>query len=183
MSGIETISTTAEAFEASALPCRRGVTLSQPAPADEIPAEAQPLPQTMAQEGHAEKSAAQWAYERVLLYLKNFEKQLDAAHEIALGFAGSDAGVLRIEGIGFFDPDILTFYGRTPDGTRTQLIQHVSQLNLMLQAVAKDSPPDEPPRRFGFRLEEGAGATEQPQDSVTAQDESVSPAANANKGA
>ena len=33
-----------------------------------------------------------------------------------MGFAGGDAGVLRIEGLGYFDPDIVTFYGRTRTG-------------------------------------------------------------------
>ena len=68
-----------------------------------------------------------------------------------MGFAGGDAGVLRIEGIGFFAPDILTFYGRDEDESRTQLIQHVSQLNVMLRALPKPSA-DEQPRRIGFRL-------------------------------
>ena len=146
------IRTTAEAYEESALPCRRGVTLAENgAPAET--AEAQPLPEALTSESPAAKGAAQWAYERVLLYLQNFERQLDGEHEIALGFAGSDAGVLRIEGVGFFDPDILTFYGRDEEGMRTQLIQHVSQLNLLLRAVPKLTPDDTPPRRFGFELQ------------------------------
>lgn len=71
-----------------------------------------------------------------------------------MGFAGSDAGVLQIEGVGFFEPDILTFYGRDEEGLRTQLIQHVSQLNVVLRAVPK-LEDEEPLRRIGFRLEQG----------------------------
>lgn len=148
------IRTTAEAFEESALSCRRGVTLAEADPSDpHEAAESQPLPPALTAEPPAAKGAAQWAYERVLLYIQNFERQLDAEHEVALGFTGSAAGVLRIEGVGFFDPDLLTFYGRTEDGLRTQLVQHVSQLNLMLQAVPKLSPETIPPRRFGFELQ------------------------------
>jgi hypothetical protein len=62
------------------------------------------------------KGPAEWAYDRLILYIRNFESQLDARHEIAMGFAGNDAGVMRIEGIGFFDPDILTFYGSDEAG-------------------------------------------------------------------
>lgn len=147
------IRTTAEAFEESALPCRRGVTLAEGEGQAPEAAETKPLPAALTAEPAAAKGAAQWAYERVLHYLQNFERQLDAEQEIALGFAASDAGVLRIEGVGFFDPDILTFYGRDEAGLRTQLIQHVSQLNLLLRAVPKLSPEDTPPRRFGFALE------------------------------
>jgi hypothetical protein len=46
-----------------------------------------------------------------------------------MGFVGGDAGVLRIEGMGYFDPDIVTFYGSDAAGSKTQLIQHVSQLS------------------------------------------------------
>lgn len=70
-----------------------------------------------------------------------------------MGFAGGDAGVLQIEGVGFFEPDILTFYGRDEDGLKTQLIQHVSQLNVVLRAIPK-MEPEEPARRIGFRLEQ-----------------------------
>lgn len=99
----------------------------------------------------AQKSPAQWAYERMILYIQNFEKQLDAQHEIAMGFAGSDAGVLRIEGMGYFDPDIVTFYGTDPSGAKTQLVQHVSQLSVMLRALPKPEDAAEP-TRIGFRL-------------------------------
>jgi hypothetical protein len=101
------------------------------------------------------KSPAEWAYDRLILYIRNFEQQLDASHEIAMGFAGGDAGVLKIEGLGFFDPDLVTFYGRDDQGAKTQLIQHYSQLSVMLRAVAKETPAEEPARRIGFRLAAG----------------------------
>jgi hypothetical protein len=100
------------------------------------------------------KSPAEWAHDRLVLYIRNFESQLDAAQEIAMGFAGDEAGVLRIEGIGYFDPDIITFYGRDDGGAKTQLIQHVSQLSVTLRAVSKIGE-DDPPRRIGFHLTSG----------------------------
>lgn len=73
-----------------------------------------------------------------------------------MGFTGGDAGVIRIEGMGYFDPDILTFYGTDGDGTKTQLIQHVGQLNVMLRAlpVALET---ETPTRIGFELAKDLG--------------------------
>lgn len=111
----------------------------------------EPLPEGLAAQPVAAKSPAQWAYERLILYIKNFEGQLDNEHEVAMGFTAGGAGVLRIEGIGFFDPDIVTFYGEEDNGGRTQLIQHVSQLSVMLRAMPK-APEMEEPRRIGFRL-------------------------------
>ncbi|MFV0358422.1 DUF6173 family protein [Tropicimonas sp.] len=123
---------------------------------DEVVTEHQPLPERLMQTAHP-KSPAKWAYERLLLYIKNFEDRLDGDQEIAMGFTGATAGVLRIEGIGYFDPDIVTFYGADADGTRTQLIQHVSQLNVILRALPKLSEASEP-RRIGFRLAEELAA-------------------------
>ena len=100
------------------------------------------------------KSPAASAYERVVLYIRDFEAHLNADQEVAIGFAGSEAGILRIQGLGFFDPDILTFYGTDDDGMKNQLIQHVSQLSVMLQARPK-SDPNDAPRRIGFNLTSG----------------------------
>ena len=88
------------------------------------------------------------------MYIRNFESQLDSKQEIAMGFASDESGVLRIEGLGFFDPDIITFYGRDETGAKTQLIQHVSQLSVTLRAVPKEADA-EPPRRIGFQLDGG----------------------------
>jgi hypothetical protein len=145
------IMTTAEAEEGAALPRARAVHSDPSAPPS---AEQKPLPAAMAKRPVSGKSPAEWAYERVILYIRNFEDQLDSAHEVAMGFTGGEAGVLQIEGVGFFEPDIVTFYGRDDSGLKTQLIQHVSQLNVILRAVPK-AHSQEPARRIGFQLETG----------------------------
>lgn len=140
------IKTSAEALEQDALPrCYEAHT------SDEAAANS-----TLVQKAEAAnakpKSPAEWAYDRFILYIQNFEEQLDNEHEVAMGFTGGDAGILRIEGMGFFDPDMITFYGTDQSGAKTQLVQHVSQLNVMLRALPKAVEKDEPPKRIGFRL-------------------------------
>ncbi|MGB7240559.1 MAG: DUF6173 family protein [Sulfitobacter sp.] len=143
----DTINTAAEAAEADAMPRMHEVHCNPDA------ANAQPktIPKAITDTAVTKKSPAQWAYERIILYLKNFEEQLDNEHEVAMGFTGGDAGVLRIEGMGYFDPDIVTFYGTDPAGGRNQLVQHVSQLNVMLRALPK-AVEAEAPVRIGFQL-------------------------------
>jgi hypothetical protein len=138
------IKTAAEAAEADALPRRFEAHSDGSKTRDErtdglgkIPAKA--------------KSPAQWAYERLILYIQNFEEQLGNEDEVAMGFAGGEAGVLRIEGMGYFDPDIITFHGSDPAGGKTQLVQHVSQLNVMLRALPKQVEAAAP-NRIGFKL-------------------------------
>ncbi|MEX0348811.1 MAG: DUF6173 family protein [Paracoccaceae bacterium] len=139
------IETAAEAIEADALPRCHEVHADP-----ESPARLDQGPHPVREPTH-KKSPAQWAYERLIIYIRNFEKQLDAKHEVAMGFTGGDAGVLRIEGMGYYDPDIVTFYGSDGNGAKTQLVQHVSQLNVMLRALPIPSE-EEPANRIGFRL-------------------------------
>lgn len=116
------IATSAEAFEASALPRMHEVHVDpNMATPDEIKQPSGP------------KSPARWAYERLIMYIQNFEKTLDNTQE----FAGDSSGVIKIEGMGYYDPDIVTFYGSDPSGTKTQLVQHVTQLSVMLRALPK----------------------------------------------
>lgn len=152
------IATAAEAAEADALPRLREIHTD--------PTKTAPDTGAIKNAGKP-KSAARWAYERLILYIQNFEKTLDNEHEVAMGFAGSDSGVIRIEGMGYFDPDIVTFYGSDPEGAKTQLVQHVTQLSVMLRALPKQTPAVAP-NRIGFQL---AVVLED-----TAQDASTSPA-------
>lgn len=120
-------------------------------------AERQPLPASVSAKPRDRKSPAEWAYQRLVLYIQKFEERLDADHEVGMGFAGSDAGTLHIKGIGWFAPDIITFYGIDRAGRRTQLIQHVSQLNVMLKAARKLHDKAD---RIGFHLRAGLDAAE-----------------------
>lgn len=137
------IKTSAEAFEADTLPRRHEVRIDG---GDETP-----IPEGLAKTAVQKKSPAEWAYARLILYIQKFEETLDNEHEAAMGFAGGHQGVLRIEGMGYFDPDIITFYGSDPSGEKAQLVQHVSQLNVMLRAMPK-LKKTEAPQRIGFRL-------------------------------
>ncbi len=141
------IKTTAEAVEADALPRVHEVHCDPQAKN----AKDLLLPKCIAEQPVAQKSPAQWAYERTVLYLKKFEEGLDDDQEIAMGFAGTDAGVLKIEGMGYFDPDIVTFYGSDAGGGKMQLVQHVSQLSVVFRALPKAVETAEP-NRIGFKL-------------------------------
>ncbi len=141
------IRTTAEAIEGAAMPKARAVHTAERGPSPEQ----EPLPEAVANTPLEDKTPAEWAYIRLVLYIKNFEEQLDADQEVAMGFTGGDAGVMRIEGMGFYAPDLITFYGTDPAGTKTQQIQHVTQLNVMLRALPKEVNRPEP-NRIGFRL-------------------------------
>lgn len=140
---MNTIETSAEMVENAALPKTDEVHIGPvQTPLSLPPALTEP---------QARKSPAQWAYERLINYIRNFEEGLDADHEVGMGLVGGEGGLITIEGMGYFEPDIVTFYGTLPNGARTQLIQHVSQLNVTLVAAPKQAPEKEA-NRIGFRL-------------------------------
>lgn len=139
------ISTSVEAHENDAIPRRHDALPENESSSDKT------LPDHVTEKPAKSKSPAEWAYERLVLYIQSFEETLDADQEVAMGFVGGETGTLRIEGMGFFDPDIITFYGQDGSGAKTQLIQHVSQLSVTLRATPKIIQ-QKPPRRIGFRL-------------------------------
>ncbi len=142
------IKTTAEAIESAALCDAYAVHVDKKG---NITSE-KPAPEGFQAPDLSKKSPAEWAYERIVLYIKKFEETLDSDHEVGMGFAAGDVGSLKIQGMGYFAPDVVTFYGEDGDGSKMQLIQHVSQLNVMLVAETKAGEPEEAPTRIGFKL-------------------------------
>lgn len=152
-----TIETSADAMENAHLPTLHEVHIKNSGACPDK----ETLPSAL-RESNANKSAARWAYERIILYIQNFEKQLDNEHEVGMGLANGGAGIIKIEGLGYYDPDIVTYYGVNESGAKTQLIQHVSQLNVMLIASPKHIDQVEP-IRIGFQLAHDLD----PQDATT----------------
>ena len=142
------IKTTAEAAEAAALPERYAGHMR---PNGSIVSENQVVNPIANGRHLAQKSPAEWAYERIVMYIQKFEENLNSDEEVGMSFTGGDVGTLRIQGMGYFAPDLITFYGEDPNGAKTQLIQHVSQLNVMLISSPKVDTAEKP-NRIGFKL-------------------------------
>ncbi|MGH8612145.1 MAG: DUF6173 family protein [Gammaproteobacteria bacterium] len=95
---------------------------------------------------------AKWAYERLGEYIKDFEDGLDEEHEIGARLvAFGPSVVFHIQELGYYGPDIVSFDGVNEKGERVQLVQHISQLNVLLVAVKKLG---QKPKRIGFVTED-----------------------------
>ena len=93
---------------------------------------------------------AAWAYKRLAEYIRDFEAELDDDHEIGARLVSfGQSVVFHIEDVGYYGPDIITFHGRNDAMEKVQLIQHISQLSVLLVAVKKQQ---DKPRRIGFLL-------------------------------
>ena len=96
-------------------------------------------------------SPAQWMFQRLAQAIAAFEKDLDSEHEVAFSLVSAGGGqVLHADNVGYWDPELILFYGRNDAGLSVQLIQHVTQVNLLLVAAKKLAPAE--PKRIGFDI-------------------------------
>ncbi|MGE0830590.1 MAG: DUF6173 family protein [Hyphomonadaceae bacterium] len=97
-------------------------------------------------------SPAQWTYMRLAQAIAAFEQKLDAEHEVGFHLVQFGGGqVFHAENVGFWAPDWVIFFGKNGLGEPLQLIQHVTQLNVLLVASKKEDTADKP-RRIGFDI-------------------------------
>lgn len=96
---------------------------------------------------------ADYQYEILMDYIKEFESGLDENEEVALQLASfGQSIVMQVTDIGYHNPSLISFYGYV-NNQQSQLIQHISQLSFLLTSVRK-SDPEKPPRRIGFRTDD-----------------------------
>ena len=111
-----------------------------------------PLPANLPSPPGHHDNPAKWTFERLATYVKQFESRLDEEHEIGARLVSfGDKLTFHIEDMGYYGPDMIVFYGKNDNGEPVQLIQHVTQLSVLLVAVKKQQPR---PRRIGFILDD-----------------------------
>jgi Family of unknown function (DUF6173) len=81
--------------------------------------------------------------------IAEFEEKLDAEHEIGAHLVNFGSQTIHITGVGYWGTDLILFNGTRSDGQPVQLMQHISQVNVMLVAVPNTCSP---PRRIGFEM-------------------------------
>ena len=93
---------------------------------------------------------AAWMHQRLVNQIVAFEKNLGPDHEIGGRFVeGPGSEPLHISNVASWGPDMILFMGQFADGRKFELIQHYSQVSVLLVAVPKTA---EQPRRIGFEL-------------------------------
>ena len=92
-----------------------------------------------------------WAdeqFEILKRYIQDFERALDAEHEVGIMMTNFGQSVLmQVTQVTYEDPVLMVFKGYV-NGREATLIQHINQLNFMLTTIEKE--PDRPKRRIGF---------------------------------
>jgi hypothetical protein len=101
----------------------------------------------------AQANYASEFHARLLKWISDFDAELDQAHEVGVRLVTfGQAVVFSLSDIGFWNPSLITFRGVTDDGSPVELIQHVTQISVLLMKLPrKDS--SKPKRRIGFTSE------------------------------
>jgi len=89
-------------------------------------------------------------HRRLVCWINDFHRELDNEHEVGGQLASFGRNIdFHFTNIGYWNPSLISFIGQLEDGSPVELVQHVSQINILL-IKKKRLNPDEPKRPIGF---------------------------------
>jgi hypothetical protein len=101
---------------------------------------------------NAEQGIASKFYKRLSEWITNFDKSLDDNHEVGVRLVSFGQSMsFHLEGMGYYNPFLISFSGFTEDGQPVELIQHVNQISILLMKLPRKNP-NEPKKPIGFNI-------------------------------
>lgn len=89
-------------------------------------------------------------YARLRKWIEAFDSRLDESSEVGVRLVTfGQSVVFHLESLGYSDPSHMVFAGTTEGGDPVELIQHVSQISVLLMKLPRKNP-GEPKRPIGF---------------------------------
>ena len=103
-------------------------------------------------------------YQNLMEQIADFEENLGDDEEIGAYLPSFGKEVLfSIKGVGYHNPYFIIFYGTLMDnGSKAQLVQHVSRINILFVAL-KIKDNNRKPERIGIRNINSSKDTENPE--------------------
>jgi hypothetical protein len=100
-------------------------------------------------------------YKRLTEWINKFDASLDQEHEVGVRLVTfGQTVVFHLNSLGYSNPSLICFYGTMDDGSPVELIQHVSQISLLLTKLPRKDP-SAPKRPIGFTTESEVGKNEE----------------------
>jgi hypothetical protein len=88
-------------------------------------------------------------HHRLISWINDFHRGLDDKHEVGARLVNFGQSVtFHIDDIGYWNPSLISFVGKTESGEPVELVQHVSQISILLIAMKRNE--DSPKRPIGF---------------------------------
>lgn len=99
-----------------------------------------PVDQNLASEFHT----------RLIKWIHDFDSELDHEHEVGVRLVSFGQTItFHLHDIGYWNPSLISFYGSMENGDPVVLIQHVSQISILLVKMKREDPTL-PKRPVGF---------------------------------
>ncbi|MCI1822177.1 MAG: DUF6173 family protein [Megasphaera sp.] len=93
-------------------------------------------------------------YKRIVSLINHFESDLPDTMQAGGRLVSSGNITFSIQDVGYWDPNMIVFYGELSDNSKVELVQHLSQLNLLLVAVPRNDDISAPRRIIGFNTKD-----------------------------
>lgn len=92
-------------------------------------------------------------YQRLTQWINKFDESLDPDYEVGIRLVNfGQTIVFHLKNIGYWNPALISFSGHNEDGEPVELIQHISQISILLMKL-KRADPTTPKTKIGFATE------------------------------
>ena len=92
-------------------------------------------------------------HKRLVKWISDFDASLDETHEVGVRLVNfGQTVVFHLADIGYWNPSLIWFRGSDDDGHPVELIQHVSQISVLLMKLLRKDP-SRPKLPIGFSCE------------------------------
>jgi hypothetical protein len=89
-------------------------------------------------------------YERLSKWIRDFDAGLDEEHEVGVRLVNfGQAVTFHLEDMGYWNPALISFKGTTEGGDPVELVQHVSQISVLLLKLERQDK-SKPKNPIGF---------------------------------
>ncbi len=105
---------------------------------------------------HVDANLASEFHDRLIKWINDFDSSLDLDYEVGIRLVSFGQEVtFHLSDIGYWNPSLISFSGYTEEGDPVELIQHVTQISILLKKM-KRADPTIPKRPIGFN-QDGTG--------------------------
>jgi len=110
-------------------------------------------------------------HKRLVKWINDYDASLDQEHEVGVRLVSfGQTVVFHLNDIGYWNPSLISFDGFTNEGEPVQLIQHVSQISILLMKL-KRIDTSQPKKKIGFRAEVAEAKEENNEEENQSNDE------------
>jgi hypothetical protein len=101
---------------------------------------------------NAEQGIASQFHKRLAEWISKFDESLDDNHEVGVRLVNFGQTLsFHLEGMGYYNPFLISFSGVTGDGQPVELIQHVNQISILLMKLRRKDL-SQPKKPIGFKI-------------------------------